>query len=589
MQRRGKKSDKQDATFEKNTETSNNDLRLKTKQDTTIQKESEKESYMKQYTRQIPEPKKYGDLIYEIERGDIFIPQFQRKFVWSLDKTINLIDSIVKNYPIGTFILWHTKDSLRNVRKIGNFRLPEPPKDRYISYILDGQQRITSLFACIKGEKIHKDDFSKIYIKLFKDGKDESLVVKEKDIKKNKNDYISIQDLMVDDNSKISRFKEYDDKKFNLIFDYRHKIKEYPFSVIKVDANINTATEIFTRVNTHGKKLESFDIMVAKTYDERKNFDLSKKYEELEESLKTVGYEIPKNTVLQIIAFLLDKKNCTNRTILNLDKSKFIDIYQETENAIKETIEHLRHHFRIPVSKILPYPAIMVPLAYFFYKHKSSLTGEQERYLQDFFWRSAISERYSVSVNSALEKDIKFIDKILAKNQPYYNDNMDDDSIKFVSSPEFIIKNGSFNLNSGYIKTILCLYAYCQPKSFKSNALINLDHSNLTQKTSRHYHHFFPKGFMKNKPNSFKNDVDHVLNITLIDAASNISYKDHPPSIYTEKFEGNPKLSETMKTHLIGDLDEFGIRNNDYDKFIQKRAEFVSQELKSKLVLVLNK
>ena len=56
-----------------------------------------------------PDSKKYNDLITEIEKGEIKIPKFQRDFVWSLDKTASLLDSILKGYPIGTFILWETK------------------------------------------------------------------------------------------------------------------------------------------------------------------------------------------------------------------------------------------------------------------------------------------------------------------------------------------------------------------------------------------------------------------------------------------------------------------------------------------------
>ena len=55
-----------------------------------------------------PDSKKYTDLISEIQKGQIKIPKFQRDFVWSIDKTAKLLDSILKGYPIGTFILWET-------------------------------------------------------------------------------------------------------------------------------------------------------------------------------------------------------------------------------------------------------------------------------------------------------------------------------------------------------------------------------------------------------------------------------------------------------------------------------------------------
>ena len=69
----------------------------------------------------------YNNLISNIEQGQIKIPQFQRKFVWSIEETAGLIDSILKGYPIGTFIIWETNDRLRSVRNIGNFQFPDTP------------------------------------------------------------------------------------------------------------------------------------------------------------------------------------------------------------------------------------------------------------------------------------------------------------------------------------------------------------------------------------------------------------------------------------------------------------------------------
>ena len=69
----------------------------------------------------------YNNLISNIEQGQIKIPQFQRKFVWSIEETAGLIDSILKGYPIGTFIIWEINDRLRSVRNIGNFQFPDTP------------------------------------------------------------------------------------------------------------------------------------------------------------------------------------------------------------------------------------------------------------------------------------------------------------------------------------------------------------------------------------------------------------------------------------------------------------------------------
>ena len=75
----------------------------------------------------LPQPThaNYSNLINDIERGQIKIPQFQREFVWSIQKSAALMDSVIKGYPVGTFIFWVTKDRLRSVRDLGNMKLPQ--------------------------------------------------------------------------------------------------------------------------------------------------------------------------------------------------------------------------------------------------------------------------------------------------------------------------------------------------------------------------------------------------------------------------------------------------------------------------------
>jgi hypothetical protein len=118
-----------------------------------------------------PSHSRYTNLLSDIEKGEIKIPQFQRDFVWSIQKSAALLDSIIKGYPIGTFIFWATKDRLRSVRDLGNIKLPDPKEGEVVSFVLDGQQRITSLFATLKGLKVQRasgkeDDFSDSYVDL---------------------------------------------------------------------------------------------------------------------------------------------------------------------------------------------------------------------------------------------------------------------------------------------------------------------------------------------------------------------------------------------------------------------------------------
>ena len=131
----------------------------------------------------------------------------------------------------------------------------------------------------------------------------------------------------------------------------------------------------------------------------------------------------------------------------------------------------------------------------------------------------------------------------------------------------------------------MCVYAYQQPKSFVDDSIVNISNDWLKQVNSKNYHHFFPRAYLE-KLNKDDKLINHILNITIVDDFLNKKLiKVKPPSEYMERYKKeNPQLSETMKTHLIMDLEEFGVWSDNYDTFIEKRAEILSKELEKRLI-----
>lgn len=373
--------------------------------------------------------------------------------------------------------------------------------------------------------------------------------------------------------------KKYPEKYHDKLDEYKKRINSYNYSVIYVnEVPIDVATEIFTRLNVGGKSLSLFEIMAAKTYDYEKNFDLSEKFAALISSLGEINYEtISDANVLKLISLILTKE-CKRKIILNLDKEKFIATWDSAIDAIQRAAEYFRNYYRIPVSALLPYNSLVVPFAYFFYHYKDKPTGDIQKYLEDFFWRVSLAGRYSSAQESKLAQDIKRIDMIIKNQQPKYD-------WPISTEPEFIINNGRFSAGRSYIKAILCIYAYHQPKSFIDDSIVNISNDWLKQANSKNYHHFFPRAYLK-KLNVPEERINHILNITIVDEFLNKKkIKDSPPSKYMATFKTkNPKLTETMKTHLITDLDEFGVWDDNYDKFFEKRAEVISKEIKRRIV-----
>lgn len=525
----------------------------------------------------------YSNMLNDIETGKIKIPQFQRKFVWTLEQTASLIDSILKGYPIGTFIIWETDERLRSVRNLGGADLPETPAGARVQYVLDGQQRMTSIYVALKGAKMKNEDgiqvdYSQMYIDL-EAAVDEQIVVSAKE-SNHEGRYIKVVDLLNADILWLAT--HYAQELLGKISAYQKAIMTYQFPKIDVtDAPIDVATEIFTRINVTGRPLSLFEIMVAKTYDAERNFDLSEKYDLLMEDLSEVDYgTISDSTVLQVISVIL-ANDCTRKRILKLDKAAFIDVWDKAENAIKTAVDYFRTSYRIPVSQLLPYDSLIVPFAYYFYHHADKPLDDQRRYLEDYFWHCVLSSRFSNAAESKLTQDIKSIDEILAEKKPTYDYPID-------ISYESLVGHGYFSAGSAFIKGMLCILAYHEPKSFADNAIVKIANDWLRQANSKNYHHFFPRAYMrKNHPEIEDWRVNHIANITIVDDFLNKrSIRDRAPSKYmTEYQKRNPDhISETMETHMISLDEQYGVFSDDYEAFFKYRMMRFHEELRRRVI-----
>ena len=515
-------------------------------------------------------------MVYEIERGSVKVPQFQREFVWNRDKSARLIDSLLKGFPIGTFILWKTDEELRSIRNLGGVSLPSTPKGDSVQYVLDGQQRLTSLFAALKGLHVNRagrdEDFREMYVDLAADP-DEILVFSDAS-EKESGTYVSVTDLQSKDFDEMGVRPEFR----GLVRDYKQTINSYQCSVIEVpEAKIDTATEIFTRINVTGKPLSVFEIMVAKTFDYDQGFDLGEKTKALVSELSDCGYDtVPDIVFLQAISGIMTKE-CSKKDILQLDKQRFIATWALAEDAIRTAVDYFRTSFRIPVSQLLPYKALLVPLAYFFANHPAPPSGETQRRLHDFFWRVSLSGRYSYSLETRLAQDIRVIDDIVAGRPPKYDYPVN-------PTKEFIENNGSFNAGRSFIKAVLCCLASKKPKSFRNNADVFISNDWLKRANSKNYHHFFPKASFKGQ-NVDESQINHIANITIVDDYLNKrEIRDKKPSIYIGRFQkDNSDIQRTLRTHLI-DIERAGVLDNDYNKFFEYRCRAIARELAKGLI-----
>ena len=202
-----------------------------------------------------------NEIVKCITDGEYRIPRFQRDFVWDIKKSASLLDSIFKGFPISSVILWKTKNELTEIRNLGGIKIPGRDTGRYTSYIIDGQQRLTSLYFALLGLKTGSgSDFSEMCLSLVAE-KGEQIVFEALPKDADPDDYVNLKSLF----NATALAGSHPEKRLQ----YYQILLQYKISVIEIDDDslaLEDVIEIFERLNLGGKKLNLFSIIAARSY-----------------------------------------------------------------------------------------------------------------------------------------------------------------------------------------------------------------------------------------------------------------------------------------------------------------------------------
>jgi len=524
-----------------------------------------------------PDTIAFDELLKGVDKSLIQVPPFQREFVWSPSEICFLLDSIYHGYPIGSFIFWKTARRLSHHRQIGGLTLGEPQAGMQVDYVIDGQQRITSLYAAVRGATIQGDKIH-FYFNLnglkFQYSRTDDSVDNGQEI----TPQIPLEKLFmagrVDYMHYIANFPDHLQDVLHILYD---RFQTYKFSVIYVteeDESVDTSqsesvkkiVDMFSRINETGKKLTVVAKMVARCWGY--GFDIRQKLDEFYEHFPGLE-EIREETLLQSASVILNHRHCRTADILkSTDIGQLSSNWGEIIEAFTLALEFIKNKIKIKNLRYLPFDSVLVPLAYFHY-HEHNPSRTQSDQLEKWFWKACLANRYGSSTPANIEEDCHNFDKILKSESVEFSYPIDWDSFKSR------LIDQSYNLRNAFCKTILALYSYKTPKSFKDNRDIDLQTS-FSGYYKHHLHHIFPRKFLEKQDSMAYQQADSVVNIAFSPAITNLEMSDTAPSEYFNQYiQENGELPEIVLSHFIGDLTEYGIDSDDFDLFLHKRAEAI--------------
>lgn len=504
-------------------------------------------------------------LVSSVLEGRVRIPAFQRGFVWDADRVAKLMDSIYKGYPFGALLFWRTKNMLKTERDLGPFVLPPRPEDYPIDYVLDGQQRLTSIFGVFQTELPADEttDWSDIYfdIRGVADAQD-SLFLPLASDQVDPVRYFPLS-VLFDASKYGAAFRRLPDDVVPIVDELHSRFKEVdvPVQTFVTDDRAGVAI-VFERVNTQGVELDTLQLLSAWTWSD--DFDLQGKFGELSDELAPFGFsDVGEDVTLLLRACAaIVEHDASPKTIVSMKGPKVRREFPLVVNGLRGAIDFVRKNLGVQDLRNLPYASVLVPLAVF---HASTdgkevrTTDYQRSQIMRWFWKSCFGARYGRQVTRSLEVDINQMIALRAG----LPSKLDEISVSI--EPEFF-KQNRFNLNTVATRTFVLMLAQRNPKSFVSGQGINL--ASVLQSYNRNeFHHIFPQAFLRASDVS-SSEHSPLANLCFINAVDNKALGGSAPSIYWPKL-ARVNLDEVLDRALCPRCE---LESDDFPGFIDARS-----------------
>ncbi|MDO8615836.1 MAG: DUF262 domain-containing protein [Dehalococcoidia bacterium] len=516
----------------------------------------------------VPRALPASELIRMIAAGEIKLPMFQRGFVWTQEKVSSLLDSIYNGYPIGMLLFWQTFERLPEETDLGDFGLPGTPDMQPTNYVLDGQQRLVTLYGSLKLRIEHSDHFP-VYFDL---RTHEFLHEGGGDFPHRLPLWVlsDIEALL----ETLERLRQMPDGSAlvasaqNLV----SRFQSYQVPILELRENdIAKIAPIFERINSTATRLTLFDFMVAALWTPE--FNLKSHVAEIRDSLEPKGFDdIQEDTVMRALAaIVLDsaKRETMMTGLRGRDRAALTGDMTEARGALQRAVDFLSSDVRVVGDDLLPYERQLVLLAYIFHHHRHP-NAAQTRTLRRWFWRTSFSERYRRGGEGLFDEDLAAALKAL----------FDPDELERFGEPPraTALISSQFRVPAAFTKAYVALLASHNPVNLRSGRPIDVAKA-LSPYNRRQFHHVFPQAFLKERlPNH--SHKDSIVNICMLGAEDNRAIGARAPSDYLGELRGtHANFDSILESNLIPATCWPFIESDDFDGFLKERADFLQTRL----------
>lgn len=541
-------------------------------------------------------PKRLLDLLERIEAGDMVLPDFQRDFVWEPSATQALIVSIANSYPAGSILRVRDRDRVFSARA---FEGAPAANEHHTFLVLDGQQRLTSLYQAFYGKGDHRyylsiqkliegEDFEDAisYLRItrsaFKRREElsfqaENLVLPLSVLRGGTGAYLNWMLTVVDTHPESER-NQLQQQLLKIRGDWIDAFERYDFPVVTLSADTEPAAlcTIFETLNRTGVKLSVFELLTARFWSH--DLKLRELWEQAHSDHPLIAhFDVDPYYVLMAIALASGKTpSCKRGDVLNLTAEQVIAWWQPVIQALALSLTILHDDCWVLQPKWLPFNTMLTPMSAALARAgagKGVAVGAQREQIKRWFWCSVFSQAYESAPNSQSARDVGELIPWLSDGASAAPENLR--SFRF--NPEQL-REVTPRQRALYRATIcLILATGDRPLDFHSGAVLN---EQILASSGIDDHHIFPAKFLDDRGIDPRLR-DCVLNRCLIDSHTNQRISCRAPSDYMADLRNEPgfPMETVLASHLIPDGDESGLWTNDFELFLAQRQERLSRAI----------
>lgn len=555
-----------------------------------------------------------------IEMGDIGLPDIQRPFVWSATKVRDLFDSMFRGFPVGYLLFWENAN-IGGARAIGTGTKGHAPA----RLIVDGQQRLTSLYAVLRGRPIMDSEYREVHLQIAFRPRDGKFEVADAAIRRDSEFIASISDIWAGGTSygATSKFlaslrakRDIDPEEEHAIvgnIDRLFDIKSYPFTALEIAPTVSEeqVADIFVRINSLGAKLNQADFiltLMSVFWDEGRaelehfardarrppaspgpspfNRFFHPQPDQLLRASIAVGL---KRARLEHVYSILRGKDLDTGLFSEAQRDKQFEILKSGQSRVLDLLNWHEYWKAIAAagyqdrSMISSETNLAYTYALFLIGRHDHGAGwwDLKKLIARWFFMSALTSRYSGSSETAMDSDLNKLRSVQgwseyeAVLENEISSILTDDYWK-ITLPNALVTTGTRSpFSLAYLASLMILDARALLSKEKVTDLVAT--AATAKKAGIERHHLFPKAYLASHGYPDQLDQNQISNLAIIGWDVNNAISDDAPSEYwpqwLDAFQGTTHdLERMMRLHALPD----NWHRMDYREFLHQRRQMMA-------------